>query len=100
MMTRMSRRSLLWGLIVVLTLAAAVALVGRARPPASPIVAAPPAAPAPEPSPAVRTETVTLRRGDTLLRALGRLGVDRRASADLVHALRASGADLRRMRAQ
>lgn len=100
MMTRMSRRSFLVGLIVVLTLAAAVAFVGRARPPVPPMVAAPPAARSPEPSPAVRTETVTLRRGDTLLRALGRLGVDQRASADLVHALRASGADLRRMRTQ
>jgi murein DD-endopeptidase MepM/ murein hydrolase activator NlpD len=103
-MMGMSRRSLLWGLIVMLTLAAAVAVVGRARRPALPVVAAPPAAPAPEPStavePAVRIETVTLRRGDTLLRALGRLGIDRRASADLVDALRASGADLRRMRAQ
>jgi murein DD-endopeptidase MepM/ murein hydrolase activator NlpD len=103
-MTRMSRRSLLWGLVVVLTLAAAVGVVGRARPPAPPIVAAPPVAPATEPSPAaepaVRTETVTLRQGDTLLRALGRLGINRRASADLADALRASGADLRRMRAQ
>jgi len=50
--------------------------------------------------PTVRTETVTLRRGDTLLRALGRLGIGRRASSDLADALRASGADLRRMRAQ
>ena len=103
-MTRMSRRSLLWGLMVVLAVAAVVAAVGRARPPAPPIAAAPPAAPASEPAPAeapaVRTETVTLRRGDTLLMALGRLGIDRRASADLADALRASGADLRRMRAQ
>jgi murein DD-endopeptidase MepM/ murein hydrolase activator NlpD len=103
-MTRMSRRSLLWGLMVVLAVAAVVAAVGRARPPAPPIAAVPPAAPASEPAPAdtpaVRTETVTLRRGDTLLMALGRLGIDRRASADLADALRASGADLRRMRAQ
>jgi murein DD-endopeptidase MepM/ murein hydrolase activator NlpD len=103
-MTRMSRRSLLWGLVVVLAVAAVVAAVGRARPPAPPIAAVPPAAPASEPAPAdtpaVRTETVTLRRGDTLLMALGRLGIDRRASADLADALRASGADLRRMRAQ
>jgi murein DD-endopeptidase MepM/ murein hydrolase activator NlpD len=90
--------------MVVLAVAAVVAAVGRARPPAPPIAAAPPAAPASEPAPAeapaVRTERVTLRRGDTLLMALGRLGIDRRASADLADALRASGADLRRMRAQ
>jgi len=90
--------------MVVLAVAAVVAAVGRARPPAPPIAAVPPAAPASEPAPAdtpaVRTETVTLRRGDTLLMALGRLGIDRRASADLADALRASGADLRRMRAQ
>jgi murein DD-endopeptidase MepM/ murein hydrolase activator NlpD len=90
--------------MVVLAVAAVVAAVGRARPPAPPIAAAPPAAPAselaPADAPAVRTETVTLRRGDTLVMALGRLGIDPRASADLADALRASGADLRRMRAQ
>ena len=41
---------------------------------------------------------MTLRRGDTLLAALGRGGLDRRASNDIADALRASGADLRRLR--
>src|SRR6185503_13706551 len=50
-------------------------------------------------APTVRTSTVTLRRGDTLLTALGRLGLDRRASTEVAEALRASGADLRRLRA-
>jgi murein DD-endopeptidase MepM/ murein hydrolase activator NlpD len=41
---------------------------------------------------------VTLRRGDTLVGALGRLGLDRRASIGIAEALQAQGADLRRMR--
>ena len=100
----MRRRPVLWALVVAVTLAVAAAVViERGRPAPPPIATAPPAAPSPEPAPAVpsvRTETVTLRQGDTLLKALGRLGLDRRASSDLAEALRASGADLRRMRAQ
>ena len=46
--------------------------------------------------PTVKTSTVTLRRGDTLLVALGRGGLDRRASTGIADALRANGADLRR----
>jgi murein DD-endopeptidase MepM/ murein hydrolase activator NlpD len=102
-MKTMSRRSLVWALTAVLTLAVAAGVVRQERSPAPPVVAAPPVTTAPEPAPeaapAVRTETVTLRRGDTLLKALGRLGLGQRASADLADALRASGADLRRMRA-
>jgi murein DD-endopeptidase MepM/ murein hydrolase activator NlpD len=49
-------------------------------------------------APSVRTRTVTLRRGDTLLTALSRLGFGRRASTEVADALRASGADLRRLR--
>jgi hypothetical protein len=41
---------------------------------------------------------VTLRRGDTLVGALGRLGLDHRVSTGIAEALRAEGADLRRMR--
>jgi murein DD-endopeptidase MepM/ murein hydrolase activator NlpD len=100
----MSRRPLLLGLLVVLTLTVAVAGVRvYTRPAPAPIATAP--APEPEPSaveppaPQVRTETVTLRRGDTLVSVLGRLGIDRRASTDIADALRAGGADLRRMRA-
>ena len=106
MMEMMSRRSVLGGLAVVVALAA-IATVGLLRSSAPPIATAPAVTPAPEPPaaapaavPTVRTETVTLRRGDTLLRALGRLGIGQRASSDLADALRASGADLRRMRAQ
>jgi len=103
-MTGMARRSLLLALLAVLTLTGAVVGVRvSTRPAPAPIATAP--APEPEPpavesaAPQVRTETVTLRRGDTLVRALGRLGIDRRASTDIADALQAGGADLRRMRA-
>jgi murein DD-endopeptidase MepM/ murein hydrolase activator NlpD len=103
-MTGMSRRPLLLALLAVLTLAVAVVGVRVYRwPSPAPVVTAPgpePEPPAVEaPAPQVRTETVTLRRGDTLVSALGRLGIDRRASTDIADALRAGGADLRRMRA-
>jgi murein DD-endopeptidase MepM/ murein hydrolase activator NlpD len=53
-------------------------------------------------SPAVvgqmRTTTIAVRRGDTLVAVLSREGVDRRTSHDLATALRQSGADLRRVR--
>ncbi len=103
-MTGMSRRTLLLALLAVLSLTVAVIGVGVYTRPAPTSVATVPA-PAPEPpaieppAPPVRTESVTLRRGDTLLSALGRLGIDRRASSDIADALRANGADLRRMRA-
>jgi murein DD-endopeptidase MepM/ murein hydrolase activator NlpD len=103
-MTGMSRRTLLLALLAVLSLTVAVIGVGvYTRPAPTPVATVP--APAPEPpaveppAPPVRTESVTLRRGDTLLSALGRLGIDRRASSDIADALRANGADLRRMRA-
>jgi murein DD-endopeptidase MepM/ murein hydrolase activator NlpD len=102
-MSSMSRRTLLWVLLAVLSLAVPALIV--LRPSAPPPVATAPPAPAPgppaaeePPAPQVRTESITLRRGDTLVSALGRLGVDRRASTDIAAALRASGADLRRMR--
>lgn len=103
-MMGMPRRPLLLALLAVLTLTVAVLGVRvYTRPAPAPIATAP----APEreppavesPAPQVRTEAVTLRRGDTLLSALGRLGIDRRASTDIADALRAGGADLRRMRA-
>jgi murein DD-endopeptidase MepM/ murein hydrolase activator NlpD len=106
MMDVMSRRRFWLTLLVVSTIA--IAAVGTSlRRASSPIATPAPApAPAPEPTivaapaePRVRTETVTLRRGDTLVRALGRLGIDRRASTSIADALRAGGADLRRMRA-
>jgi murein DD-endopeptidase MepM/ murein hydrolase activator NlpD len=104
-MTGMSRRTALVILLAVLPLAGAAVAFLRSVPPSSPVAVAP--APEPKPSaaaepaaPEVRTESVTLRRGDTLMRALGRAGFDRRASTDIAAALRANGADLRRMRAR
>ena len=103
-MMGMPRRSLLLALLAVLTLTVAVLGVRvYTRPAPAPMATAP----APEaeppiveaPAPQVRTETVTVRRGDTLMSVLGRLGIDRRASTDIADALRAGGADLRRMRA-
>jgi murein DD-endopeptidase MepM/ murein hydrolase activator NlpD len=103
-MTGMLRRPLRLALLAVLTLTVAVvAILVYPWPAPAPIATAP--APEPEASAVasaasqVRTETVTLRRGDTLMSALGRLGIDRRASTDIADALRANGADLRRMRA-
>jgi murein DD-endopeptidase MepM/ murein hydrolase activator NlpD len=104
MMARMSRRTLLLALVAVVTLTLVLAGVRHYTRTASPPIATAPA-PAPEPpaveppAPQVRTETVTLRRGDTLMSALGRIGIDRRASTDIADALRANGADLRRMKA-
>jgi murein DD-endopeptidase MepM/ murein hydrolase activator NlpD len=99
----MSRRTVLRALFVVLPLAAAATLVFR--PSVAPLVAtAPPAELASEPAavepstPQVRMESVILRRGDTLVSALGRAGLDRRSSTGIAEALRAGGADLRRMR--
>jgi len=45
-----------------------------------------------------RTETVTVRRGDTLVTLLNREGVPRRTSHEIASALQESGADLRRVR--
>jgi murein DD-endopeptidase MepM/ murein hydrolase activator NlpD len=97
----MSRRTLLLALLAVLTLVAAGLRVIAPAP--APVAVAPPPPPPPAvvpppPAPAVRTEVVTLRRGDTLVGALSRLGLDRRSSTDIAAALQASGADLRRLR--
>jgi len=103
-MMGMPRRPLLLALLAVLTLTVAVLGVRvYTRPAPAPMATAPaPEAEPPmveSPAPQVRTETVTVRRGDTLMSVLGRLGIDRRASTDIADALRAGGADLRRMRA-
>ena len=94
----MPRRPFLLGLLAVLLLAATT--LGVFTPPELPRVVLAPSAPTPEPdaAPSVRTSTVTLRPGDTLLSALGRLGFGRRASNEVAEALRASGANLRRLR--
>lgn len=46
----------------------------------------------------IRTETVEVRRGDTLVTLLSREGVDRWTSRHIATALREGGADLRRVR--
>ena len=99
MMAGMSRRTVLLALLAVLPLAAVASVVftPSAPPPVVPVTAPDPSAPEP-PVPQVRTEPVTLRRGDTLVGALGRLGLDHRVSTGIAEALRAEGADLRRMR--
>jgi hypothetical protein len=117
-MKSMSRRGVLLIILGVVTLAATwlgvfspapLPQVATAPAPESaPSAPAPPSAATPsssaetstsaEPAPTVKTSTVTLRRGDTLLVALRRGGLDRRASTDIADALRASGADLRRLR--
>jgi murein DD-endopeptidase MepM/ murein hydrolase activator NlpD len=107
MMSAMSRRPrpLLLVLAVVLLALVVIGVRAARRPGPAPTVTETAVAPAPEaapPEPAtpqVRTETVTLRRGDTLMTALGRLGFARRVSTDIADALRANGADLRRMKA-
>ena len=48
--------------------------------------------------PAIRVETVDLERGDTLVRALGRGGIDGQSANEIGRLLRKSGADLRRLR--
>ena len=63
-----------------------------------PAVTAPvPAPPEPQPPP-TRTSAVELRRGDNLVRALGREGVGARMGHEIAQALRHGGADLRRLR--
>ena len=99
-MRAMPRRPVLLALLATLLLAGAT--LGVFAPPKSPRavlgpIPAPPA-PADPPAPRVRTSVVTLRAGDTLTAVLTRLGFARRASNDVVIALRASGADLRRLR--
>jgi murein DD-endopeptidase MepM/ murein hydrolase activator NlpD len=98
-MTGMSRRTIVLSLLAVLPLTGGAVAILRSAPP-PPVATAPapePAATEP-PAPNVRTEPVTLRRGDTLVGALDRLGLDRRASIGIAEALQAEGADLRRMR--
>jgi len=99
-MRAMPRRPVLLALLATLLLAGAT--LGVFASPKSPRavlgpIPAPPA-PADPPAPTVRTSVVTLRAGDTLTAVLTRLGFARRASNDVVIALRASGADLRRLR--
>jgi len=98
MMATMPRRTLVLTLLAVSVLAAAgLGVLARSRTPID-TAPAPPAASVEPPAPAVRTETVTLRRGDTLVEVLGRVGLGRRDSANIADALQAGGANLRRLR--
>src|SRR5262249_35836660 len=60
-------------------------------------VVAPQPAPLPEP-PKERKETVTLKRGDTLVKALGSAGLEARTAAEIAAAMRKAGAELRRLK--
>jgi murein DD-endopeptidase MepM/ murein hydrolase activator NlpD len=73
-------------------------LASRTAPP--PPAAAPAAigAPSPEPDPVTRTSEVTLRRGDSLVRALEREGIAFKVGNDIALALAKGGADLRRLK--
>jgi murein DD-endopeptidase MepM/ murein hydrolase activator NlpD len=99
----MPRRRFLFALLAVSVLAGVTrSVLTPSEPPRSAVAPTPPTVPEPVAAieaPTVRISTVTLRRGDTLVRALGRLGLDRRASNEVAEALRANGADLRKLRA-
>jgi murein DD-endopeptidase MepM/ murein hydrolase activator NlpD len=103
MMAEMRGRALLWAAVLVSVVAAVSAVAGHglwrgARAPEPP-AAPPPPAPSSEPEqPAARRQTVALRRGDNLVAALVRSGLDPRVGHDIAAALRKSGANLRRMR--
>ena len=60
-------------------------------------VVTPQPAPPPEP-PKERKETVTLKRGDTLIKALAAAGLEARTAAEIAAALRKAGAELRRLK--
>jgi murein DD-endopeptidase MepM/ murein hydrolase activator NlpD len=63
--------------------------------PVEPVAAPTPAPSAPAP---IKVDTVELTRGDTLVRALARGGIDAETAHEVARVLKASGADLRRLR--
>src|SRR5712691_8836222 len=68
-------------------------------PPPSTVAAAPVVAPEPTPEPPKeRKETVTLKRGDTLVKALANAGVETRAANEIAMAMKKAGAELRRLK--
>ncbi|MBI2204608.1 MAG: M23 family metallopeptidase [Candidatus Rokubacteria bacterium] len=95
------RKLLVAGLAAVILGTAAVASTSWwAAAPVAPVVSAPAVAPPPPvaaPPPEHRVEAVALKRGDTLVRALARKGVEKRVGQRIADALVESGADLRRM---
>ncbi|MBI1734226.1 MAG: M23 family metallopeptidase [Candidatus Rokubacteria bacterium] len=99
----MSRRGLVLAVLVA-TLAGTTTIGLVVRPWSSPPVidSPPPApptavAPAPPESPSRRIAKVVLKRGDNLVRALAREGVERKTGHSMAAALVEGGADLRRM---
>src|SRR5437588_184000 len=98
----MRRRNLLLTVLAV-ELVAAIALqrgdwLWRAPfvptvPPSPTVVAEPPT----PPQPSTRVSAVDVRRGDTLVRALRRQGIERETSAGIAAALAAGGANLRKL---
>jgi murein DD-endopeptidase MepM/ murein hydrolase activator NlpD len=94
------RAIMLMVLSVVALSLSATGLTGRYLLPAdtTPIVAAVASAPPAGSTAAKTVRPVPLRRGDTLVTALARQGLDRRVSHDIATALVEGGADLRRMR--
>jgi murein DD-endopeptidase MepM/ murein hydrolase activator NlpD len=73
-------------------------LFPHAVPPAPTPLSEAPAPPAPAaPAPTTRVTAVDVRRGDTLVRALQRQGVEREASAGMAAALAANGANLKKL---
>jgi murein DD-endopeptidase MepM/ murein hydrolase activator NlpD len=68
-------------------------------PPPAGLAELPPGAdPDPPEPPPIRVETVELERGDTLVRALGRGGLDPQAADEIARLLKKSGANLKRLR--
>src|SRR5919201_2181963 len=96
----MRRRNVLLALLALELSAGAVLYRGGwlSRTPQSPT---PPPLPAivaePPPAPTTRVTAVDVRRGDTLVRALTRQGIEREASAGIAAALAASGANLKKL---
>src|SRR5437868_9111639 len=98
----MRRRTVLLALLAIELSAGAVLYRGgwlsrapqSAASPSLPAVVAEPPTP---PAPTTRVTAVDVRRGDTLVRALTRQGIEREASAGIAAALAASGANLKKL---
>jgi murein DD-endopeptidase MepM/ murein hydrolase activator NlpD len=72
--------------------------VSVAAPPAGLVDLPPGADPDPPEPPPVRVEAIEIERGDTLVRALGRGGLDPDAANEIAGLMKRSGANLRRLR--
>jgi murein DD-endopeptidase MepM/ murein hydrolase activator NlpD len=101
MMDRMPRYVLVAITLVAVVVTAAAVFVGRSfvRTTATPAPAAipEPASEAVVVAPAVTTRTVEVRRGDNLVRALAREGVDKRVGHEVATALVGGGANLKKL---